>query len=134
MTRTIIDSDLEKNASDSSIINISEMGEIFNVDQIPIVETIILFLIGIGGSVILIGVKNKKFELLQRHDWNSTQKEQVRNRQYEKCNMCFTQPSQWKYDHVNGDKNNNELNNCQGLCPDCLSVKIDRENRIIYRK
>ncbi len=47
--RTIIDSDLEKNTSDSSITNISEMGEIFNVDQIPIIETIILFLIGIGG-------------------------------------------------------------------------------------
>lgn len=134
VTRTIIDSDLEKNTSDSSIISISDMGEIFSIEQIPIVETIILFLIGIGGSVILIGVKNKKFELFQRHGWNSTQKEQIRNRQYEKCNMCFTQPSQWKYNHIDGNKNNNELNNCQGLCPDCLSVKIDRDNQIIYRK
>ena len=45
VTRTIIDSDLEKNTSDSSIINISEMGQIFSVDQIPIVDPVPVILI-----------------------------------------------------------------------------------------
>jgi len=65
---------------------------------------------------------------IPRLGWNSIQKEQVRNRQYGKCNMCFTEPSRWRYDHTNGNKNDNDLNNCQGLCSHCYSVKTERQS------
>jgi len=167
----IIDSDSEKTKSDSWIINDPETGEIsINGEQAPIIEIIILALIGIIGSIIGVSAKKGKLEIFQRLGWssidvsakkrklkifqrlgwssidvsakkrklkifqrlgwNSIQKEQVRNKQYGRCNMCFTQPSQWKYDYINGDKSNNELNNCQGLCAHCYSVKTERDNRV----
>ncbi len=49
--------------------------------------------------------------------------------------MCFTQPSQWKYDYFDGNKNNTDLDNCQGLCTDCLLVKTGRDNRVsVYQE
>ncbi len=127
----IIDSDSEKTKSDSWIINDPETGEIsINGEQAPIIEIIILALIGIIGSIIGVSAKKRKLKIFQRLGWSSIQKEQVRNRQYGRCNMCFTQPSQWKYDYINGDKSNNELNNCQGLCAHCYSVKTERDNRV----
>jgi len=136
---TVVDS--EKTKSDSGINILQETEEIIiNGEQTPIFEIIGLFLIGILGSVVIISAKKGKFQVFQRPDWSmqrrgwtSTQKEQIRNRQYGNCNMCFTPPTQWKYNHVDGNKNNNDLNNGQGLCPDCLSVKTDRDNRSIYQ-
>jgi len=137
---TIVDSDSEKTKSNSWIINDPETGETtLNGEQTPIVGIIILGLIGIVGSIIGISAKKRKLKIfqsrgwnsIQRRGWNSIQKEQVRDRQYGRCNMCFTQPSQWKYDHINGNKSDNDLNNCQGLCPHCYSVKIERDNLVI---
>jgi len=148
----IINSNSEKTRSDSWIINDPKTGEIvINGEQAPIVEIIILALIGIVGSIIsvsakkgklkifqrlgwssIIGISIKKgrLKIFQRLGWTSIQKEQVRNRQYGRCNMCFTQPSQWKYDHINGNKSNNDINNCQGLCSNCHSIKTERDNLI----
>ncbi len=132
----IIDSNSEKIKSDSWIINDPETGEIIlNDDQTTTIEIVILALIGIVGSIITINAKKRKLQIFQRRGWSSIQKEQVRSRQYDKCNMCFTSPSQWKYDYFDGNKSNNDLNNCQGLCSDCHSVKTKRDNRVsIYQK
>jgi len=132
----IIDSNSEKTKSDSWIINDPETGEIIlNDDQTTTIEIVILALIGIVGSIIVINVKKRKLQIFQRRGWSSIQKEQVRSRQYDKCNMCFTKPSQWKYDYFDGNKSNNDLNNCQGLCSECHSVKTKRDNRVsIYQK
>ncbi len=132
----IIDSNSEKTKTDSWIINDPITGEItLNDDQTTTIEIIILALIGIVGSIIAINVKKRKLQIFQRRGWSSIQKEQVRSRQYGKCNMCFTSPSQWKYDYFDGNKSNNDLNNCQGLCSNCYSVKTKRDNRLsIYQK
>ena len=127
----IINSDSEKTRSDSWIINDPKTEEIvINGEQAPIVEIIILALIGIVGSIISVSAKKGKLKIFQRRGWSSIQKEQVRNRQYGKCNMCFTKPSQWKYDHSDGNKSNNDLNNCQGLCTHCNSVKTEKDNLV----
>ena len=132
----VVDSDSEKTKSVPWIITNPETGEmVLNDEQTPIVEIIILALIGTVGGIVVFSVKKGKFEIFQRRGWSSVQKEQVRSRQYGKCNMCFTPPSHWKYYHVDGNKSNNDLNNCQGLCPDCYSVKTERDNRVsIYQK
>ena len=99
---------------------------------------------GIIGGIIGLSAKKRKLRIFQRQNWSiprlgwsiprlgwsSIQKEQVRNRQYGKCNMCFTEPSRWRYDHNNGNKNDNDLNNCQGLCSHCYSVKTERDNLV----
>lgn len=123
----IINSDLEETSKSDSWINNPESGESISYEQIT--QMIIFALIGIAGSVVIISLKKKKLEILQRHGWNSVEKEQVRDRQYGRCNMCFTSTSQWKYDHIDGNKKNNDLNNCQGLCPNCYSVKKERDSQ-----
>jgi hypothetical protein len=130
----IIDSDSKKiSESEPWIITNPETGEIIlNDNQTSIVQIIIFGLIGIG-AFIGISAKNKNFNIFQRHGWSGFEKEQVRERQYGKCNMCYTITSKWKYDYIDGNKNNNDLINCQALCPDCYSVKTERDNRVIYQ-
>ncbi len=125
----IIDS--EKTAeSNPWIITSPEAGA-----DVLIVEIITLALIGIVGSFIGISIKRRNLKIFQRLGLSSVKKEQVRDRQYGKCNMCFTQPSKWKYDYIDGNKSNNDLNNCQGLCSDCYLIKTQRDNRAsIYQK
>ena len=132
----IINSDSEKSTeSEPWIVTNPETGEIIlNDSQGPIIEIIILALIGIVGAIIAIITKKKKFNIFQRHGWSGFEKEQIRERQYGKCIMCYTIPSKWKYDYIDGNKRNNDLNNCQGLCPDCQYVKTERDNRLrIYQ-
>jgi len=119
---------------ESMIITNPETGEtILNNEQTQI-EIIILALVGII-AVIGVSAKKGKFEIFQRQGWSRIQKEQVRNRQYGKCNMCFNSPSKWKYDHIDANKSNNDLYNCQGLCPECHSIKTERDIRLsIYQK
>ena len=125
----------EKTKSDSWITVPETEKTILNDEQTTIIGIISLALIGIIGSIVGVRLNKIKLEIFQRQGLSSIQKEQVRNRQYDKCNMCFTSPSQWKYDYFDGDKSNNDLNNCQGLCPDCFSVKTERNNRpSIYQK
>lgn len=127
----VVDSDLEKTQSNIEMTD-SETREILNDAQTPIVGLVIL--VGIIG-IIGVFAKKIKLEIFQRLGLSGIQKEQVRDRQYGKCNMCFTPPTKWKYDHIDGNKNNNDLNNCQGLCPDCYLIKIQRDNRPhIYQK
>jgi len=128
---TVVDSDSEKTQSNIEMAD-SETREILNDAQTPIVGLVIL--VGIVG-VIGVFAKKRKLEIFQRRGLSGIQKEQVRDRQYGKCNMCFTPPTKWKYDHIDGNKSNNDLNNCQGLCPDCYLIKIQRDNRLrIYQK
>ena len=130
----IVDSDSEKiTKSEPWIITDSETGEItLNEGQVPIFEIILFGIIGVGAFIVF-NAKNKNFKIFQRTGWSGFEKEQVRERQYVKCNMCYTRASKWKYDHIDGNKKNNDLMNCQALCPDCYSVKSERDSRLIYQ-
>lgn len=58
-----------------------------------------------------------------RRGWNEKQKQAVRIRQHGKCAKCRIPPPRWEYHHRNGDRSDNSLSNCEGLCPNCHSVK-----------
>jgi len=58
-----------------------------------------------------------------RKGWTVDEKEQVRIRQDGKCAHCNKPPPRWEYHHINGDRSNNSLDNCEGLCPNCHSVE-----------
>jgi len=91
----------------------------------------IKYVLGIGLIVVIIlaiiaGRYRKKFlaESLQSEGWSEVQKEQVRIRQDGLCAMCQKlPPARWEYHHKDGDSSNNSLENCEGLCPNCYSVK-----------
>ena len=58
-----------------------------------------------------------------RKGWTPDQKEQVRIRQDGKCAHCQKPPPRWEYHHKNGNRSDNSLDNCEGLCPNCHSVE-----------
>jgi len=58
-----------------------------------------------------------------RKGWTVDEKEHVRIRQDGKCAHCNKPPPRWEYHHVNGDRSDNSLDNCEGLCPNCHSVE-----------
>jgi len=87
----------------------------------------------VGGALVFIivlaiiaGRYRKKFlaESLPRKGWSEVEKEQVRIRQDGKCAKCQKPPpARWEYHHMDSDTSNNSLDNCEGLCPNCHSVK-----------
>ncbi|MEK6946344.1 MAG: tetratricopeptide repeat protein [Nanoarchaeota archaeon] len=68
-----------------------------------------------------------KKEFIERKGWTESEKEQVRISQDGKCAICQKPPPRWEYDHIDGNRSNDILSNCQGLCPNCHSVKTNEE-------
>jgi len=110
--------------SGRGIITDSGRGIILNNDQIDYVGFGILGLIVIVAGVIGICRKKIQYTILKNIGWSHIEKEQVRTSQYGRCYICYRKPSRWVYDHIDGDKRNNDLSNCQGLCPECKSEKM----------
>jgi len=122
----ISDSDAKRmTGSDIKIRTDSALPEIIlNDEQTSYVGFGILGLIGIIGGIIGISRTKIGSAIFQKRGWSSDEKEQVRARQYDRCNMCFKEPSRWAYDHFDGNKRNNDISNCQGLCSKCKSEKM----------
>ena len=107
--------------------------------QEPQSETIkedspIKYIVGIGLVFVIIlaiiaGRYRKKFfaESLPIKEWTEVKKEQVRIRQDGKCAKCQKPPpARWEYHHIDGDRNNISLENCEGLCPNCHSIETPK--------
>ena len=122
----ISDSDAKRmSSSDIKIRTDSAFPEIIlNDEQTSYVGFGILGLIGIIGGIIGISRTKIGSVIFQKRGWSSDEKEQVRARQYDRCNMCFKEPSRWAYDHFDGNKRNNDISNCQGMCSKCKSEKM----------
>ena len=122
----ISDSDAKRmSSSDIKIRTDSAFPEIIlNDEQTSYVGFGILGLIGIIGGIIGISRTKIGSVIFQKRGWSSDEKEQVRARQYDRCNMCFREPSRWAYDHFDGNKRNNDISNCQGMCSKCKSEKM----------
>jgi len=117
--------------TDSRITN-SDNEIIQNDNQTDYTIFGILGIVGVIGAVIIaygkkilpnIAGKRIVSGIPQILSWSNIQKEEVRKRQYQMCNICYTKPSKWAYDHIDGNKKNNNVNNCQGLCQKCKSEK-----------
>ena len=49
-------------------------------------------------------------------------KEVLKDQNY-KCGICKRSGGVWDYDHIDGNRSNNGLSNCQALCPNCHAKK-----------
>jgi hypothetical protein len=58
-----------------------------------------------------------------RRGWTPNEQRQVRIRQDGKCAHCGDPPPRWHYHHVDGNRSNNRMNNCEALCPNCHEVE-----------
>ncbi|TSA17957.1 MAG: HNH endonuclease, partial [Nitrosopumilales archaeon] len=99
---------------------------IFNGNTLTGIVVFFIIIIVIGG--IIKGARKPKQETyyspdLQRHGWTEIEKEKVRERQNGRCRKCERPPPRWEYHHRDGNRSNNNLSNCEGLCPNCHSLE-----------
>jgi multisubunit Na+/H+ antiporter MnhB subunit len=78
----------------------------------------ILFVISIALVVRKLIKKPKK-----RRSFPLEVKKQVLRDQDHKCAICRRNKGTWDYDHIDGNRTNNDVSNCQALCPDCHAKK-----------
>ena len=62
---------------------------------------------------------------LTREPFSELVKQTTLQNQDDKCNMCNISLNKYviEYDHIDNDKTNNQLSNCQALCVNCHSKK-----------
>lgn len=100
-----------------------------NVSRQEINEKDVITTVGIIILLVAILVYDKYFKKNRggkggtRHGWTEIEKEEVRERQGGVCNKCGRTPPRWEYHHRDGHSSNNSMSNCEGLCPNCHSVK-----------
>jgi len=74
--------------------------------------------------------KNEKYDKkgkLKRKSFSQTTQEITLIKQDYRCNMCKKKLDVINFDHIDGNRFNNSISNCQALCPNCHAKKT-RQN------
>ena len=89
---------------------------------IPLLTSIVIF----GIIQIEKNQHKKRMVYLTREPFSELVKQTTLQNQDDKCNMCNMSLNKYviEYDHIDNDKTNNQLSNCQALCINCHSKKI----------
>ena len=89
---------------------------------IPLLTSFVIY------AIIQVEKKQHKGRMvyLTREPFSELVKQTTLQNQDGKCNMCNMSLSNnvIEYDHIDNDKTNNQLSNCQALCINCHSKKI----------
>ena len=89
---------------------------------IPLLTSFVIY------AIIQVEKKQHKGRMvyLTREPFSELVKQTTLQNQDGKCNMCNMPLSNnvIEYDHIDNDKTNNQLSNCQALCINCHSKKI----------
>lgn len=64
----------------------------------------------------------------KRKYFSETTKKLTKIRQLFKCKVCKKRPELWEFHHMDCDRSNNSLENCEGLCPNCHAKKTRRKD------
>ena len=99
--------------------------------------------IGVVILIIIIAIiakasrKSTAYKDLPRQDFSSEIEQQTLKKQDSKCNDCKKPIGVvkgrmvfYEYDHIDGNNNNNDPNNCQALCKNCHQMKTERERNM----
>ena len=60
---------------------------------------------------------------LKRKDFPQTTQEITLIKQAYRCNACNNKLEVINFDHIDGNRSNNSITNCQALCPNCHAKK-----------
>jgi len=71
-----------------------------------------------------IGVKTSK-----RRQFSKLTKQKILISQKFRCAKCKNRLEIADFDHIDGDKTNNDVSNCQALCPNCHAKKTRKRDR-----
>ncbi len=122
---------IEKAVSGGGIICVNEATgeELGDSGMIDLDNTVGYIIIGvIIVIIIIVGIakassKESKLDVLPRRGWTDSQHKQVLDRQDGVCAKCGEHSSTFQFDHKDDNHNNNDLDNCQALCPNCHDRK-----------
>ena len=85
-----------------------------------------VWIIGFGALVFAIAIValwKLTHRRKRRQYFSSEVKRQILRDQNYKCAICKRSAGLWDYDHIDGDRSNNDSSNCQALCPNCHARK-----------
>jgi hypothetical protein len=74
-------------------------------------------------AIIIAAVWRLTHRRKKRQYFSSDVKRKVLKNQDYKCANCKKSAGVWDYDHHDGDRSNNDISNCQALCPNCHAKK-----------
>jgi len=63
-----------------------------------------------------------------RRDFSKSTKKFTLITQNYRCRICGISLDIYDFDHINGDKSDNSIPNCQALCPNCHAKKTRRQS------
>ena len=69
------------------------------------------------------GDKHDQKGKLKRKSFSKTTQEITLIKQADRCNMCKKKLDVINFDHIDEDRSNNSISNCQALCPNCHAKK-----------
>jgi len=72
----------------------------------------------------------RKYKSRARKDFSKKIKQARLILQAFRCRHCFTYLDVYQFDHIDGNRSNNSIFNCQALCPTCHARKSKWEKSL----
>ena len=66
---------------------------------------------------------------LKRKSFSQTTQEITLIKQAYRCNICNKKLDVINFDHIDGNRSNNSIANCQALCPNCHAKKTRKKRQ-----
>lgn len=63
----------------------------------------------------------------KRKQFSKLTKKKILEIQRNRCANCGKKLKIWDFDHIDDDRTNNDISNCQALCPACHRLKTKRK-------
>jgi len=63
----------------------------------------------------------------KRKQFLKSTKDKALKIQRNRCASCGKKSKLWDYDHIDGDRTNNDISNCEALCPNCHAKKTRKK-------
>jgi hypothetical protein len=73
--------------------------------------------------IIIAVIWNLTHRTKKRRYFPADVKREVLKDQNYTCAICERSAGVWDYDHIDGNRSNNDISNCQALCPNCHAKK-----------
>ena len=70
---------------------------------------------------------------LKRKSFSQTTQEITLIKQAYRCNACNNKLDEVNFDHIDGNRSNNSIANCQALCPNCHAKKTRERDKMKAR-
>ena len=80
-------------------------------------------------AIVLSAQKDEEKKSGKRRQFSESIKKKVKEHQKNKCKSCGKKSKHFDFDHIDGNKSNNDITNCQALCLDCHADKNRKKEK-----